>query len=464
MSTDVLFDPELIARYDQNGPRYTSYPTAAQFNDAFGENDYREAARRTNDVPIPAPLSLYVHVPFCTSPCFYCGCTRVITRQPEKAARYLEYLMREISRTAPLFDADRRVEQLHFGGGTPTHLDDAQLGCLLGLLDEKFRLDNGPRREFSIEIDPRTVDPKRMDFLASLGFNRLSMGVQDFDPAVQKAVNRVQSEADILALIERARDVGFNSVSLDLIYGLPLQTPESFARTLDKVIEARPDRLAIYSYAHMPNVFVAQRQIKSEDLPDPAVKLALLGEAVERLTGAGYRYIGMDHFALPDDELSRALDDGSLQRNFQGYSTHAHCDLIGLGMSSISNLGESFSQNYKTLPEYYGALDDGQLPVQRGLWLSQEDVLRAEIIHSIMCRNSVDLDAVAVRHGLNAGQHFAVELKRLEQLASDGLITLDGHRLEVTPRGRLLIRIVAMTFDSYLGNQRETVKRFSRVI
>jgi oxygen-independent coproporphyrinogen III oxidase len=349
METSVQFDADLVRRYDRPGPRYTSYPTAVQFHDGFREAEYRAAAARTNGKTPPAPLSLYVHVPFCSSPCFYCGCTKIITRSREQAENYLTRLYREIEMQAELFDDVRVVDQLHFGGGTPTFLNPWQLEDLLKKLGWHFKLREDDSREFSIEIDPRSCTPETVELLARAGVNRMSLGIQDFDPEVQQAVNRIQSPEETFALMDRARACGYKSVSVDLIYGLPKQNRQRFDRTLDLVIAAKPDRLAVYSYAHLPHMFKPQKRINAADLPSGAEKLALLGLTMEKLTAAGYVYIGMDHFALPDDELAVALAEGSLHRNFQGYSTHADCDLVALGVSSIGKLGDTYGQNYKTL-------------------------------------------------------------------------------------------------------------------
>ncbi len=365
----VHFDPDLIRRYDLHGPRYTSYPSALHFTEDFGEADYGRAITRSNDELIPRGLALYAHIPFCTSPCFYCACTRIITRDPSKGAEYLEKLLEEVARVAPRLDPDRLVEQIHLGGGTPTFFSHGQLAKLVESFDQHFRMDHGPEREWSVEIDPRTLGPAEARNLVNLGFNRFSLGVQDFDPAVQKAVNRVQSVDSTVNLITALRESGVPSTNLDLIYGLPLQSPDTFNRTLDTVLDIRPERLALYSYAHLPDLFKGQRQIREEDLPAPELKLEILQNSIERITAAGYVYIGMDHFALPDDELARALEAGTLQRNFQGYSTHAECDLIGFGMSAIGAIGDCYVQNAKSIIEYYHALDHDRLPVRRGLRL-----------------------------------------------------------------------------------------------
>jgi oxygen-independent coproporphyrinogen III oxidase len=450
-STVSVFDAELIARYDVNGPRYTSYPTAPHFHDRFSEDDLREIARASNEDPIPRALSLYVHVPFCFSPCFYCGCTRIITRDRGRADAYLERLLGEIELTAPLFDSDRCVNQLHLGGGTPNFLDAGQMSRLLEGLREGFNLSDAATREFGIEVDPRYADAETIRMLGNLGFNRISLGIQDFDDEVQRAVNRVQSVEQTRMVIEAARDSGFRSVSVDLIHGLPKQTLARFSKTLEEVIALKPDRIATYSYAHMPERFRAQNQIRADDLPSADVRLALIGQTVETLNAAGYRYIGLDHFALPEDDLSRAQRQGTMQRNFQGYSTHGDCDLIGLGMSSIGHVGRSFHQNARTLQEYCKAIDDGHLPVQRGMLLSDDDLVRADVIQQLMCNGDLDMESFEQKYGVAFRSYFPDELQRLARLQEDGLIEIRPKALYVTPRGRFLLRIIAMCFDAYLG-------------
>ena len=460
-----IFDPELLVRYDVSGPRYTSYPTAPHFQADFGEDDYRHYAHASNDDPIPRPLSIYVHIPFCTSPCFYCGCNRVVTRERSKAADYLQRLAREIRMQSELFDRDRKVIQLHLGGGTPNYLDAAQLRALMDMLRDGFNFASGDEREFSIEIDPREADPDLLHALAAIGLNRASFGVQDFDPGVQAAINRIQPIEKTLAVIRSARNAGFKSVSIDLIYGLPQQTVEGFAATIDAVIGIRPDRVAVYSYAHLPEVFRAQRQIEASELPTPATKLQLLGTAVNMLAAAGYRYIGMDHFALPADELVRAQESHTLQRNFQGYSTHAECDLLGLGVSAIGRVGDCYVQNARDLLNYYSAIDAGHLPVVKGYVVTDEDALRGEVIQALMCHGSVEFRDVEHHHpGLDFAAHFGDEMHRMSSLARDGLVDVDASGIRITGRGRLLMRVVAMVFDQYLAQPREQVTRFSRVI
>ena len=450
MSSDVLpFQRALVEKYDRPGPRYTSYPTAPHFHDGFGVSDYRQTVERSQQGE-PKPLSVYVHVPFCESLCYYCACSKIITHNRERAAEYLVLLKREIALQAALFDESRELNQLHLGGGTPTFLSNDQLKGLIDALARHFRFAPEQRREFSLEVDPRTVTPAQIHELREMGFNRLSFGVQDFDPLVQKAVNRVQSEAQVAALVDAARDAGFASVSVDLIYGLPLQTRDSFDATLAKVVALRPDRIAAYSYAHLPSLFKAQRLIRDEDMPPPGRKLELLELTIERLTQAGYVYIGMDHFALPEDELSRARHDGTLQRNFQGYSTHAQCDMIGLGVTSIGKVGDAYSQNVKTTAEYAEHLEAGRLPVLRGYRLSEEDQLRAELITSLMCHGEVRFAEFEARHAIDFRTHFASALDQLDEMQVDGLIEIKQQALRVLPAGRLMMRNVAMAFDAYL--------------
>ncbi len=456
-STQV-FDAELVARYDIRGPRYTSYPTAPQFHERFSEIELREIIRSSNEDPIPRALSIYVHIPFCLSPCFYCGCTRIITRDKGRADDYLGRLLREIELTAPMFDRDRRVNQLHLGGGTPNFLDAEQMTRLLNALREGFNLSEEPDREFGIEVDPRYADASTVRMLADAGFNRLSLGIQDFDHEVQLAVNRVQSVEQTREIVETAREVGFRSVSVDLIHGLPKQTIAKFARTLDEVIALHPDRIATYAYAHMPERFRAQNQINAVDLPDAATRLALIGQTVETLAAAGFRYIGLDHFAMPDDDLAHAQRQGTMQRNFQGYSTHGDCDLIGLGMSSIGHVGRSFHQNERSLQGYYLAIDHDHLPMQRGMLLSNDDVIRADVIQHLMCDGNLDMRAFGQHYGIEFGEYFSAELVRLKALQADGLVELSPAEIRITPRGRFLLRIVAMCFDAYLGVSAGEVK------
>lgn len=466
MNTIPPFDAELLRRYDKAGPRYTSYPTAPQFAPSFGERELREHASRSNLHATPRPLSLYVHVPYCFSPCFYCGCHRIITRDFGRSGPYLERLLREAELVAPLFDRTREVLQLHLGGGTPNFLQPQQIADLIAGLGKQFRLSQDARRDFSIELDPRLVRPGDIAAYAAIGLNRASLGVQDFDEAVQKAVNRVQSVTQTLETIEACRRHGFRSVNVDLIYGLPQQTLAGFAKTLDIVLEARPDRLAIYGYAHMPQLFKAQKQIDADDLPSPQTKLQLLGLAIEKLSAAGYRYIGMDHFALPEDDLSRAQEAGDLHRNFMGYTTHADCDLIGLGMSAISHIDDSFSQNARDLPSWEHAIDARRLPICRGMTLDRDDIVRGELIQQLMCQGEIDIRALEERFDIEFATYFEDSLHKLSELVADGLVTIEPDRIAATARGRLLLRIIAMCFDRYLAQpaDAEARPRYSRVI
>lgn len=463
MNQKVRFNPELVRRYDVAGPRYTSYPTALQFHEGFDTELYRRYVKVSNDELIPSPLSLYVHLPFCRSLCYYCGCTKKVTRHEEQGVAYLSLLSREIQMRGAMFDRDRQVTQLHFGGGTPTFFNDTQLQQLMDELGRAFQFSTAEDREFSIEVDPRTVDGARLARLADLGFNRISLGVQDINPEVQKAVNRIQDPAATLEMVSASRALGFHSVSIDLIYGLPLQTTDSFGKTLDAIIEAKPDRLAVYNYAHLPHIFRSQRMIDDADIPTPQTKLELMELTIEMLTGAGYVYIGMDHFALPDDELSIAQRSGHLHRNFQGYSTRSECDLVGLGVSAIGKIGDCFAQNLKEIPHWSAAVTKGVLPLWRGLSLNAEDCLRRAVIESIMCHGHVDFADFDSRFMIDFNEHFGPEIHQLENLADDGLLEIDEDGFDVTPEGRLLLRAVAMIFDEYLQAASKQA-RFSRVI
>ena len=464
MNTIPPFDADLLRRYDRPGPRYTSYPTAPQFSSSFGNAEFVEVAHQSNSDPIPRQLSLYVHVPFCFSPCFYCGCNRIITRDLTRGGLYLSRLVREISLVSPLFDRDRDVIQLHLGGGTPSFLGSDYLAELVESLGRHFHFSTASNRDFSIELDPRCVNAGDIQAMAAMGFNRASLGVQDFDPAVQQAVNRVQSVEETQVVVDACRQHGFRSVNIDLIYGLPLQTREGFGRTLDTVVAMRPDRLAIYSYAHMPHMFKPQSQINSDQLPSAEDKLGLLQLAIEKLSAAGYRYIGMDHFALPEDELSLAQERGSLHRNFMGYTTHAESDLIGFGVSAISHIGNSYSQNPRDLPSWETAIEAGRRPVWRGMIMDHDDTLRADIIQQLMCQNRIDIVALEQRYGVDFATYFAADLNRLTPLQQDGLVEVSPQQIVATDRGRLLLRIVAACFDRYLHEEAVEKVRFSRVI
>ena len=455
--SNLFFDPELIRKYDQFGPRYTSYPTADRFSETFRAEDLVTAllAREAR------PLSLYVHLPFCDTICYYCACNKVITKDHGRAAKYVRYLGREIAMVARLVEASPPVSQLHWGGGTPTFLTPEEMSALMAILRSAFAFT--PDAEISIEVDPRKADEETVTLLGRLGFNRISIGVQDFDPEVQRAVNRMQSEAETRLVIDAARANGFSSVNVDLIYGLPCQTVQAFGVTLDKVIAAAPDRIALYSYAHVPHLFRPQRRIDAAALPSAEEKLAILDLSIARLGAAGYVYIGMDHFAKPQDELAIAQRKGKLHRNFQGYSTHGDCDLLAFGISAIGSIGNCYAQNVKTLDEYYARLDAQVLPVLRGATLDDDDLLRRDVIQRLMCDFALDCDAIEAAYRVEFGEYFGPELEALRPLASDGLVELFPARIQVTRRGRLLVRTVAMVFDRHLREQRERA-RYSRVI
>lgn len=462
MDQSLSFNRALVEKYDRPGPRYTSYPTAPQFHQAFAMDDYHRAAQASNQAAAPKALSLYIHIPFCKSLCYYCACNKIITQKSHRAVEYLNYLKREIAMQAALFDRTRTLRQLHLGGGTPTYLTREQLAELMDCLHQAFNLDDSDEHEFSIEVDPRTISTEQIEHLRQLGFNRLSFGVQDFDPDVQAAVNRQQSEEQIYALVAAAREAKFKSVSVDLIYGLPLQTVASFDVTLSKIIALRPDRIAAYSYAHLPELVRAQRLIRREDMPPPERKMELLELTISRLTAAGYVYIGMDHFALPDDELALARADGTLQRNFQGYSTFAECDLIGLGVSAIGKVGDTYSQSVKELSQYYARLDQGLLPVHRGYRLNADDQLRRDVISDLMCHGRIDFASIEARHHIRFKEYFAEALGKLDEHVADRLLEIRDDALVLLPQGHLMMRSVAMAFDAYIGGAQKG--SFSRTV
>ncbi len=451
----VQFDAALIRKLSQQGPRYTSYPTADRFTDQFGVGDYLQAVNSVRAMGARNPLSLYIHIPFCDKLCYYCACNKIITKNRSKAETYLTYLKREIEMQGKLFAEMNQVEQLHFGGGTPTYLNDAQMADLLAHLRKWFRFATDDAGEYSIEIDPRTVSPERVHTLRAQGFNRISFGVQDFDPDVQKAVNRIQPEEQTLGVMQAARDAGFRSISIDLIYGLPKQNLITMGQTLNKVVAANPDRISIYNYAHMPALFKSQRRIAEEDLPSGETKLDMLSLCIKRLTDAGYVYIGMDHFAKPDDDLAVAQRQGRLHRNFQGYSTHAEAEMVSCGVSAISAVGSSYSQNEKTLEAYYESIEQGELPIARGIKLSVDDLLRRIIIQMLMCNFELSIKSLEMAYPITFAHYFATELEKLRALEQDGLLKIDSEWLTVTPKGRLLIRNICMVFDRYLNSPRE---------
>jgi oxygen-independent coproporphyrinogen-3 oxidase len=458
-----VITPELLARFDVPGPRYTSYPTADRFVEAFGEADYVQALqqRQSGTLGKQPPLSLYVHIPFCESLCYYCACNKIITQHKERAAEYLRYLRKEVELHTRHLGRGQAVSQLHLGGGTPTFMSDEELRQLMALLREHFKF--VPGGEYSVEVDPRTVDEQRLAVLAELGFNRLSFGVQEFDPAVQKVVHRIQPADQVFALVEASRRLGFESVNVDLIYGLPLQTPESFDRTLAQVNRLRPDRIALYAYAHLPERFKPQRRIHVEDLPAGAAKVAMLSRSLDALTEAGYVYIGMDHFALPDDALAVAKRQGRLHRNFQGYSTQADCDLIALGVSSIGRIGSTYSQNAKTMEAYVDLLDQGHLPVVRGLALTRDDLIRRSVIMALMCQGHLQYEAINLAWLVDFKTLFAQELTQLEAMQAQGLVQLSESGIQVTAMGWFFVRGVAMVFDRYVQADRNR-SRFSKII
>ncbi len=460
-TTPAPISAELLQRYDVPGPRYTSYPTADRFVEAFTSDDYARALRLRRDTATALPLSLYVHIPFCESLCYYCACNKIITKRHARGAQYLHYLEREIALHTAQLGAGRAVSQLHLGGGSPTFLSDAELAQLMALLRQHFSL--APGGEYAIEVDPRTVDPARLAALAAMGFNRLSFGVQDFDTEVQKAVHRVQPAQQVFDLVAAARGLGFDSINTDLIYGLPRQTPTSFARTLAQMVQLRPDRIALYAYAHLPERFKPQRRILQADLPSAADKLAMLAQALDVLIGAGYVYVGMDHFALPGDALAVAKRQGRLHRNFQGYSTQPDCDLIGLGVSAIGRIGPTYSQNAKTLEDYCDRIDPGQFPVVRGLALNRDDLVRRATIMALMCQGAVQFESIELAYLVDFKTTFAAELQALQPLVDAGMVTIDAANLQVTATGWFFVRAVAMVFDRYLQADQNRA-RFSRII
>ena len=457
---DTLLRPDLLAKYNANGPRYTSYPTALQFHEAFDPADYLRAA--ADPGAAVTDLSLYFHIPFCDTVCFYCGCNKVATKNRAHARPYLDRLKREMTLQVACFDTQRPVSQLHWGGGTPTFLSHGEMAQLMAATREHFTLVADAEAEYSIEVDPREASPDTIAHLRQLGFNRLSLGVQDFDLVVQQAINRIQPFEMTASVMQAARDTGFHSIGVDLIYGLPHQTVASFSRTLDTMLELAPDRLSVFAYAHMPQLFKMQRQMDSAPLPSPAQRFALLRLVVERLTDAGYVYIGMDHFALPTDELARAQAQRSLHRNFQGYSTRAECDLIGFGASSIGKVGDVYAQNAKELPGYAAAIDAGRLAITRGVRLTADDRLRRDVISQLMCNLAVRFDEFDAAYGIRFSETFAPELERLRGFERDGLVKISAGKLDVQMAGRMLVRNIAMVFDRYLGQQ--TLERFSRTM
>lgn len=461
-----IWDEALIRRHDLAGPRYTSYPTAPHFHDGFSEQQWLQAVDRSNAGG--KPLSLYFHIPFCDTVCYYCGCNKIITADKKKCLPYLDALFKEIAMQAQHIDKSRPVHQLHFGGGTPTYLNDEQLSQLMGEIRQHFHLiDESEDGEYSIEIHPNTVTPQRIAHLRQLGFNRLSLGVQDFNIKVQQAVNRFNSEQEVKALIDASRELGFRSVSMDLIYGLPHQSIASFAETVDKIIQMRPDRLSLFNYAHMPHLFKVQKQIDARFLPEPQEKLKILHNSIDQLIAAGYQYIGMDHFALPEDELAVAQNNEKLHRNFQGYATHGHCDLFSFGISSISNIENTFSQNAKDLPSYLEKIEANSLPIIKGMTLSQDDLIRRDVINALICHFKLDMSSIEKQWGIDFKTYFQKELSKLQPLIEDKLADIENEKIIVSDKGRLLIRRVCMIFDAYINDivpRESQTPRYSRII
>jgi oxygen-independent coproporphyrinogen III oxidase len=455
-----LPDPSLLRRFDVPGPRYTSYPTADRFIEAFDAESFAGWLRSRAVMPA-RPLSIYAHVPFCNTICYYCACNKVITRDHSKAVEYLDFLAREIDLVAGHLEPGQSIEQLHLGGGSPTYLTSEELQRLVAMITERFPLD--PGGEFGVEVDPRTTPPEKVRALGALGFNRLSVGVQDFDPHVQRAVNRIQSFDATRATVDAAREAGFNSINLDLIYGLPLQTRDTFARTLDQVLELAPDRIALYHYAHLPERFKPQRRISADQVPSSEEKLQIMMGAITRLTEFDYEYIGMDHFAKVGDDLARAQRQGRLHRNFQGYSTRPECDLIGLGVSAISKVGPTYSQNARALEDYYDCLRNGRLPITRGVLLSADDLLRRAVIMALMCHFTVSKEAIESAHLVRFDEYFRRELEELKPLEQAGLVENSREWISITPRGKLLVRAVAMNFDGYLRDDQRS-RPYSKIV
>lgn len=460
MQQSLAFDPELIQKYDRVGPRYTSYPTAVQFHEGFGNADYAAAAARSNHSE--RALSLYAHIPFCNTACFYCACNKIPTRDRSRSAPYLARLYHEMTMQSRLFDKSRVVDQLHLGGGTPTFISNDEMKQLIDMMRANFNLRDDDEGEYSIEIDPRETDANGVKLLRELGFNRMSLGVQDFDPAVQKAVNRIQSKSETFEVLYAARDNGFKSVNVDLIYGLPLQNETSFMRTVDAILEASPDRVTVFNYAHLPSMFPAQKRMNEADMPSGDMKLRMLSSTIARLQAAGYVYIGMDHFAKPNDELTIAQRAGKLYRNFQGYSTHADCDLIALGATSISMVDNVYAQNLRGLEDYTARIDSDNLAIFRGVALTRDDEIRRAVIMRLMCDFALDFAAFGAAWDIDGMAYFAQEREMLAEFVADGLLTMSGTRIEVQPVGRMMVRVMAVVFDRY--NREQRTGKFSKII
>ncbi len=463
MKESVIISGDLIKKYDFPGPRYTSYPTAVQFTENFKLPDYRHCVHDTNAELIPRPLSLYIHLPFCDTVCYYCACNKIITKNKQHARPYLENLHKEIQYQGAMFDDDRLVEQLHWGGGTPTFISHQQMYDLMGAIRENFKLSDDGQEEYAVEIDPRTLEEDTLSVLRSIGFNKVSFGVQDFNPEVQRAVNRIQSYEETKDVIKTARENNFHTINIDLIYGLPLQTESSFTDTIEKVIELSPERISVYNYAHLPHMFKTQKQIREEDLPSASVKLKILQQAIRMLTKAGYLYIGMDHFSKPDDELAIAQKNGNLYRNFQGYSTHGNCDVVGMGITSIGKIGDCYSQNVKTLDEYDEIISKRQIPVFRGYMLDTDDLLRREIIARLICHFRLEFSQIEEMYINDFNRYFFNEMKEIKLMEGDGLLLVDDEKIDVSQTGRFFIRNICSVFDKYF-NRSDRITQFSRMV
>jgi oxygen-independent coproporphyrinogen-3 oxidase len=459
MSEHLIWDPLLIQRYNRPGPRYTSYPTAVEFQAVSDDATERQAFAARDAA---RPLSLYVHIPFCRHVCYYCGCNKIVTKNTDRAAPYIAELKREIAMKRALLNDDAVVEQMHFGGGTPTFLSDDELRDLVTFMKSQFNFSERDSADYSIEIDPRELRPDTLKLLRELGFNRISFGVQDLELKVQEAVNRIQSEEMIRQVMSDARALGFRSINMDLIYGLPHQTLESFDRTLDTIIEICPDRLSVFNYAHLPERFKPQRRICADDLPGADEKLAILGHCISKLSAADYHYVGMDHFARPDDELAREQAAGRLHRNFQGYTTHGDCDLIGFGVSSISQIGDYYLQNQITVESWQDCLDKDQMPTMKSLQVNTDDVLRRDVITGLLCHLQVDFATLNERYAIDSREYLADSLAELQPMIADGLVDVDDQRILITEKGRLLVRNACMAFDTYLKKHEQ--QRFSKAI
>ena len=463
MEESCIFNRALVEKYDFSGPRYTSYPTAVQFSENFKLLDYIRCVHDTNSELIPKPLSLYLHLPFCDTVCYYCACNKIITKNKQHAIPYLDNLHKEIRYQGAMFDDDRLVEQLHWGGGTPTFISHQQIYDLMGVIKENFNLCDDGNEEYSIEIDPRALDKDTIPVLRRVGFNRISFGVQDFNQEVQKAVNRIQSYEETRDAIKTARENNFRTINIDLIYGLPLQTVSSFTETLEKVIELSPERISVYNYAHLPRLFKTQKQIREEDLPSANEKLKILQQAIRLLSAAGYVYIGMDHFSKSDDELAIAQRNGSLYRNFQGYSTHASCDVVGMGITAIGKVGDCYSQNVKTLDEYDEIISRGKIPVFRGYMLDTDDLLRREVIARLICHFRLDFRQIEDMYISDFNRYFFNEMKEIKSMEGDGLLSVDDEKIEVSRTGRFFIRNICSVFDKYF-NRGDHITQFSRMV